>query len=223
VTVKNNDPRLAPILTVSDAAQLIGLKTPKVLYDWMRPTKTRGSLIHGVTEARHRGWPTISVIGLAEAHTAYALRTHGWSMYHVIDYVKEEQKKHRFPLATPRLVTDGVDVFVEQHDELARLWDNQAPFSEVVAPWLVELVPWDDAVTGTYRPRQLDPDLGLVEVDPRFNGGQLSFTRNRVPLSVIAGALSSGDDLGEVADDFRLTHDEVALVERNLDWFAAAA
>lgn len=76
------------------------------------------------------------------------------------------------------------------------------PFSLVVQPYLRLLVPWEDDITGAHRPKHLDPELELVEIDPRYNGGHVSFAHNRVPLFGVAGALLAGDDPQDVAEDF---------------------
>ncbi len=215
--VKKNDARLSPILTVSVAAELIDLPV-NTLYSWLRKSPTRQQVIHGVVDTP-RGWPALSVIGLAEAHTARALREHGWSMHQIARFTEQKRKLEPFPLAIPRLLTDEIDVFIEHDDELSRLWDSQIPFSDFVRPYLRELVPWDDKVTGSYRPSQLEPELALAEIDPRFNGGRVSFRRNRVPLFAVVGALRAGDTISEVAASYRLSEEEVGLLERHHgDW-----
>lgn len=194
--MKEGDPRLRPILTVAEVAELVQMATP-TLYSWLRPAASRPPLIRGVAAVEHRGEPSLSVIGLAEVHTAHALRSHNWTMPQLIKFARREQQVDPYALATPRLLTDEIDVFVEQDDELSRLWDRQIPFSEVVRPLLRELVPWEDDRTGAYRPAQLQSDL--VEIDPRFNSGRMSFRRNRVPLFAVAGALRAGEDAETVA------------------------
>jgi uncharacterized protein (DUF433 family) len=227
--MENHDPRLSPILTVGEVSRLVEVKAP-TLYTWLHKsaTNTRAQLVHGTSEPLHRGWPSVSVIGLAEAHTAHVLRQHYWSMPKLIQFAEKYRKRYRFPLAIPNLVTDGVDVFIEQDEDLSRLWDGQIPFSEIVGPLLHELVPWDDEMTGAYRPKQLADESEpsgqkLVEIDPRYNSGRMSFTRNRVPLFAVAGAMSAGESAERVAAEFRLDPAEVSLVERHIDWLLEAA
>ena len=88
--VKKNDARLSPILTVSVAAELIDLPV-NTLYSWLRKSPTRQQVIHGVVDTP-RGWPALSVIGLAEAHTARALREHGWSMHQIARFTEQKRK-----------------------------------------------------------------------------------------------------------------------------------
>ena len=194
------------------------------LYSWLRKQATRPALVHGAVPPERRGWPSLSVVGPAEAHTAHALRTrlgHRWSMHQLLDFAERARKLAPYPLAVPKLVTDGIDAFVEHDDELSRLYDGQTPLSEIGRPYLTELVPWDDELTGSYRPPELRSDL--VEIDPRFNGGRMSFVRNRVPLSVVVGAMSAGDSAADVQSDYRLTDNEVDLVEQHVPWLLQVA
>ncbi|HEY2043917.1 MAG TPA: DUF433 domain-containing protein [Jatrophihabitans sp.] len=129
--------------------------------------------------------------------------------------------RRRVCVGEPKLVSDGIDVFFERDDELERLLDRQMAAREVVEPYLVELVPWADDLTGAYRPPLLKSDL--IEIDPRFNSGRMSFRRNRVPILSVVGSLLADETIAEVAEGYGLTHDEAALVDRNREWLATAA
>jgi uncharacterized protein (DUF433 family) len=136
------------------------------------------------------------------------------------DYLRK-QSGNEYALATPRLVTDGIDVFFERDGELERLLDGQMAAHQIIESYLVELVPWADDLTGAYRPPALQSDL--VEIDPRFNAGRMSFRRTRTPLFAVVGSVAAGDSLAEVAQGYGLTAEEAALVEHHFDWLAEAA
>jgi uncharacterized protein (DUF433 family) len=57
-----------------------------------------------------------------------------------------------------------------------------------------------------------------VTVDPRYNAGQMSFVRNRVPLFAIAGQLAAGEAVPLLMSDFGLTAEEVLDVQKHLEW-----
>lgn len=173
---------------------------------------------------RSPAWLAVDlIVGLAEAHTARGLRKMHVSMPKIslfADYLRKITGDE-YALATPILVTDGIDVFFEGDDELVRLLDGQRAARQVVEPYLSELVPWADDLTGAYRPPVLRSDL--VEIDPRFNSGRMSFRRNRVPLFAVVGPLVAGEPLAEVAAGYDLTADEVALVDIHKEWLSQAA
>lgn len=215
------DVREAAILTPAEVATLVEMPTPTV-YSWLRPSSSREALVHSVP-ADTKGWPSVPLYGLAEAHTVRSLRKLHWGMRDVGKYAEylRSQSGDRFALASPKLVTDGIDAFEDRNGELTRLRDSQIPISEIIRPFLRELVLWDDGRTGGYRPPRLDSDL--VELDPRFNGGRMSFVRGRVPLFAVVGSVLGGDTLTEAAEDYRLDRDQVALVERHFKWLEQAA
>lgn len=209
----DDDPRLATILTFAQASKLTDRAVP-VLRNWSKPSKTRDALVTTDVNLR-RGWPTISLIGLAEAATVSHLRSMGMSWPRVVEFAEflRAHYNERHALAVPRYVTDGSRVYEDDDGALNDLVTGQGAFYEVLAPYLQELQAWEDGFAGAFRPvSALGTDT--VEIDPRFNAGRLSFRRNRVPLFAVLGSLDAGDDRETVMADYRLTAAEVDLVER---------
>lgn len=209
-----------PICTTSGVATLIGMPTPTV-YSWTRARGRRPALVHTITNDR-RGWPTIPVVGLAEAHVIRALRSMDIRMSKITEVVNwlRNEANDPFALASPRLVTDGIDLYVQRDADLERAFDGQRPIKETIADHLREIDVWPDGYAGGYSPERLGP---TIQIDARFSGGRMSFVRNRVPLFAVAGGLVAGDSAESVAADYDLTRDEIALVEQNLDWLKNAA
>jgi uncharacterized protein (DUF433 family) len=190
----------------------------------MRPGAARDPLIHSVMTTR-RGWPSIPLLGLAEASTARALRDAHLPMRVLVEaaeYIREHANDE-FALASPKLVTDGTAAYLHDAttDDLTRLRDGQAAFVDVVRKHLRPLIPGDDGYVSQFRVMRFA--TSEVVIDPEMNTGRMYFTRTGVPLFVIAGALRAGEHPAIVAEDFDLTRDEVSEVESNLEWLEAVA
>ncbi len=217
-----NDIRVAaPICTTAEVGTLVGMPTPTV-YSWTRPRGHRPALVHSVAGDR-RGRPTIPVVGLAEAHVIRYLRaTVGIKLSKVTDLVNwlRDEASDPFALASPKLVTDGIDIYIRRDSELERAFDGQRPIKEAIADHLREIDVWPDGYAGGYSPAKLGAG---IQIDARFSAGRMSFVRNRVPLFAVAGGLLAGDSPQAVAADYGLTAAEIALVESNLEWIKEAA
>ncbi|MBY8853791.1 DUF433 domain-containing protein, partial [Saccharothrix sp. MB29] len=77
-----------------------------------------------------------------------------------------------YGLATKKIVTDGVDIFLEYADgDLARVGDRQQPIRDVLGGYL-RYIEWnaDDDFASSLRLRQY-PDTAPVVIDPRFGWG----------------------------------------------------
>lgn len=67
------------------------------------------------------------------------------------------------------------------------------------------MMEWPDDATGLTQP---------VEAHPGYAYGRLAFVRNRVALAWCADMLAAGESPGVVAEEYDLTPDEVADVQR---------
>lgn len=167
------------------------------------------------------------LVGLAEAFTTAYLRDLGLSPQRVTrfaEYVRH-RSGDRYALATPKYWTDGLTEYVQGEDELHELYTGQGAFHQVVKPFLRELVVWPDGTAGAFRPRRLRTSAGadVIEIDPRYNAGRLSFRRNRVPLFAVVGSLDAGDRVDTVRRDYALSEDEVQLVDTHREWLRNVA
>lgn len=206
----------APIMTRSDAAHLLGLPRGK-LGSW---SSGPAPLVHTRTVPGFR--VTFPLVGIAEASILDALR-HQFSMQRIRSFVDRaaEQLEDPYPLLNPRLVTDGVDAFMDYlgtDGKLVRTRDQQVALRPVLAAHLKPLGLDANGRLDSYRVHRFDSP---VTVDPRFNGGSPSFTRNRVPLLGPAGYLAGGDAPAQVQADFLLTDEELHDVEAHQDWILA--
>lgn len=205
-----------PIMTRSDAAHLLGLSRARL-----------GSWSSGVSPLVHtRTVPgfhvTFPLVGIAEASLVKGLR-HEFSMQRIRSFVDRaaERLDDPHPLLNPRLVTDGVDAYMDfmgEDGQLLRTRDQQLALRPVLDAHLKPLGLDEDGRLDSYRVHRFNSP---VTVDPRFNGGSPSFTRNRVPLLGPAGYLAGGDAPKQVQADFSLTDEELRDVETHRDWILA--
>jgi uncharacterized protein (DUF433 family) len=133
------------------------------------------------------------------------------------DFIRDAYNDE-YAIASPRLFTDGTDAFVEDSHGLVRIRDGQGAWREVLDEHLRPLIIGEDGFVEAFRVEQFG--ASEVTIDPRYNAGRMSFTRNRVPVFAVAGALTAGETADAVASDFGLEHAEVGDVIRLLDWLA---
>lgn len=207
----------SPIATRSEVARLLDLR-PSRISGWTIGSSKRPPLVH--TAPGGYGRLTVPLVGIAEASALTALIEGGMSFPEVrraVDFIRREEGEE-FALASPRLLTDGTEAFLQDGEGLRRLRDRQGAFSEVLRAHLQPLVIGADGFVEAFKVERYQ--AGEVTIDPRYNAGQMSFTRNRVPLFAVAGALRAGERPRDAARDFGLSDEEVAEVARDVEWLA---
>lgn len=207
-----------PIATRSEVSALVDVPGQK-LSSWAAKRGTREPLVHTFQDA-YSGRLTYPLVGIAEASTLNALRVAGLSMQQIrgtAEFIRSEHND-QFALASPKFVTDGTDAFVQDHIGLTRMRDLQLAIRETIKDHLRPLVIGPDGFVEAFTVERF---ASPVTVDPRFNAGQMSFVRNRVPLFAVAGQLAAGESPQVVMLDFGLTATEVADVHSHLSWIQA--
>lgn len=164
------------------------------------------------------GWTpyTVSFAGLLEADLLHMLTQMPHMTARSASSVMRRLRAEHGPMVLiehPTLVTDGKDVFLADDDDYVRVRDSQRAFAKVLERYTRRLIVEGDRVQA-YRPER----LSVASVDPLFNGGGLSLTTSRVPVSSIAGMLLAGEPAEAVAKDYQVPVEEVRAVERDLDW-----
>lgn len=197
------------IVTPADVATLIAASR-STIYSWTRDTGRRGPIVHSIPA--RRGWPTIPLVGLVEAHTMRSLRNLGVPLKKLAVAVKVAREEHGDPyaLAHEQLFHDGIDVFRGKLGELFRLDDAQMPIWEVVEKHVRPLEFSQDGYADAFR---IPLPHGVhLEIRAGFNAGRPSFPSNRVPAFAVLGELQAGGAVGEVAKSYNLSEDEVRAV-----------
>ena len=217
--MEQNDPRVTvPIFTPQQVGWIAGMPASTV-YSWMRETPTRPALIHSL-HPHSRGWPSIPLIGAAEAKAMRAMRTGGMSMRGVVEAVGFLRKQGGpYTLANPRLLHDGFIALIRERQEYATI-DGQGVIGAAVQR---ELRPFTLAADGFVEALQ-GSMIPETEFDPRFVTGRLRFTKTGVPVFAVAGALRAGDPPEAVANDYGVELRLVRAVQSaDPDWLAAVA
>lgn len=204
-----------PLLSVQDAAWHLDIPD-RTLQRWLHHESAAGSpLVHGVQPVK-RGWPSIPFVAIVEAYVLRSLR--GCLSMPKIREAAEAVRLafgDEYGLATRRIATDGVDIFVEHADsDLARARDGQRPIREVITDYL-RYIAWEsgDRYPSRLRLRQY-PDVAPVIIDPRFGWGAPVVAENKVQVEAIVGLWEAGESLETVADEYGLTREQVEAICR---------
>lgn len=202
-----------PLLTARDTARHLGM--PESTLDRWLATPSEEPLVHAIKPER-RGWPRVPFVGIIEAYVLRSLRKAGLSLAAVEAAAAAVRQEFGDPyaLASRRIATDGVDIFVRFADgSLARAEDGQTPIQETIDGYL-KFIGWDDE--GTPRALRLPAYSkgATVIIDPRFAWGAPVIEESRTPVDEIVGLWRAGDTIDGIADEFGLAADEVENVLR---------
>ncbi|GAA5143911.1 DUF433 domain-containing protein [Nocardioides marinquilinus] len=185
------------------------------LDSWIVDSPRRPSLIHAVQPER-RGWPRLPFIAVIEAYVLRSLRELGAPMDQV--RLAAETVRHElgdeYALASKRIATDGVDVFVRLADEsVLQVKHRQLGIREVLADYLT-YVTWDDDGRPVRLRLSQYPEQAPVILDPRFGWGSPVLSESKVPVDAVLKLWRNGEPMSEVAAEYGLSTDVVEGVLR---------
>jgi uncharacterized protein (DUF433 family) len=204
-----------PLMTPKEVAR--HLRIPEsTLYDWLAETADGAPLVHRV-DAERRGRPSVPFVAIVEAFVLRSLRDLGLSKRKIRDAAGEVRRSFDTPfaLATRRIATDGIDIFVHYaDDDVARVGDQQLPIRELIGNYL-HYISWDadDEIAATLRLRQY-PDIAPVVIDPRFGWGAPVVESTKVPVDAVVDLWFAGESLDDVAFEYDMTRDQVEAICR---------
>jgi uncharacterized protein (DUF433 family) len=204
-----------PLLTPKEVARHLGIPE-STMYYWLGEEANGVPLVHRVLPEK-RGWPSVPFIAVVEAYVLRALRDLGLRKDKIREAAAEVRRTLGTPyaLATKRIMTDGVDIFVHYaDDDMARVGDGQRPFREMIDGYL-HYIDWDarDGFASTLRLRQY-PDIAPVIIDPRFGWGAPVVASIKVPVDAVVNLWLAGESLENVAYEYDLTRDQVEAICR---------
>lgn len=194
-----------PLLTAREAAR--HLRMPESTLDaWIASSTEHSPLIHAVTPER-RGWPRLPFIAIIEAFVLRSLRDLNVPLGEIrmaADVVRRELRDE-YALASRRIATDGVALFVELADaSLLHVRGNQFTLREVVNDYL-RFITWDeDGLPARLRLRQY-PETASVIIDPRFGWGAPVLEASKVPVDAMLELWRAGEPMTVVAEEFELS------------------
>jgi len=204
-----------PLLTPQDAARHL-LIPRATMYYWLHEQANGTPLVHRVTPLK-RGWPSMPFVAVVEAYVLRSLRDLGLTknVIRAAAAAVREEFKTPYGLASKRIATDGVDIFVRYADEdIARVGDNQLPVREFIADYL-RYISWDvaDDFPDRLRLRQY-PNVAPVIIDPRFGWGAPVVEATKVPVDAVVDLWLAGEPLEAVADEYDMTREQVEAICR---------
>ena len=204
-----------PLLTPRDVAHHLRIP-PSTLYDWLRESADGKPLVHRV-EPERRGWPSVPFVAVVEAYVLRSLRDLRLSKRRIREAAAEVRRTFDTPyaLATKKIMTDGVDIFIEYvPGDMARASDGQRPIREVIEGYL-RCIHWDasDEFADRLRLRQY-PDVAPVIIDPRFGWGEPVVESSKVPVQAIVDLWLAGESLEVVANEYEMTREQVEAICR---------
>ncbi|HEV3360401.1 MAG TPA: DUF433 domain-containing protein [Pseudonocardiaceae bacterium] len=204
-----------PLLTPQDTARHLLIPRATIYY-WLNEQANGEPLVHGVRPEK-RGWPSIPFIAVVEAYVLRSLRDLGLAKHKIRDAAADVRREFDTPygLATKRIATDGIDIFVHYaDDDTVRVGDNQRPIREVITNYL-KYIKWDkaDSFPSRLRLRQY-PDIAPVIIDPRFGWGAPVIESTKVPVDAVVDLWLAGEPLEDVAYEYGMTREQVEAICR---------
>lgn len=195
------------------------LKIPRsTVYYWLKTGSDHDTpLVHHITPER-RGAASVPFAALVEAFVLRALRNElQFTKRQITDTVADVRENFGtdFALASRRIATDGVDIFIQHNEgEFVRVGDHQILIRDVVGDYL-RYITWSP--NSEYAASLQLPTFGdrvPVVVDPKFAWGAPVILHNKIPVQAVLDLWAAGEPISVVAREYGLTTDEVEEVCR---------
>lgn len=213
------DPRQLPAYSVGEAARYLRIPAA-TLRSWVAgrtyPRQDGVGSFDPIIRAADAERRRLSFENLIEAHVLRALRTqHSVDLKSVrpaLAYAEEVLGIKRL-LLNEALLTNGGELFLDRFGELINLTRaGQIAIREVLIQHL-KRVERDDAAI----PIRLYPFVGAglpdstrsVVIDPRRSFGRPVLVGAGIRTQVIADRINAGETVGELADDYELTEEQI--------------
>ena len=208
-----------PLYTFSDVAGIVGVKW-QTTRSWTLERPGLPALVTMIG-GQQRGHPRIPFVGLAEALVLAAVRSIGVPMQRVrpaLEILKKEMGIEH-ALANKMLHTDGVEIlvdFAEHHpesdegacvQELVVIRHGQRVFHEIVEEYLQRIEYADDKYASRIKVGGFN--TAEVFVDPKMSFGQPIFKSGGARVGDVLERIRAGEELAEVAADFRVPVEHV--------------
>jgi len=206
-----------PLLTPLETAEYLQIPE-RTIHFWLKQKAHGSPLVHSIKPER-RGRPSVPFVAVVEAYVLRALRSLGLSPDRIKDAARDVRREFdtEYGLATRRIATDGIDVFVHyvDSDEVARAGDRQMPIRRVIDDYLRYVV-WDDDDEFPKRLtlRRYDPQVATVVIDPRFAWGAPIVEPAKVTVDTILGMWRGGEPADVVANEYGLSIEQVEALIR---------
>jgi uncharacterized protein (DUF433 family) len=205
------DPRAVATYGFSEAAQYLHLPKSTVRA-WVCGQDGFEPLIDPAGDRS----PMLSFINLVEIHMLAAIRrAHKVGLPNVRIALQNLEGSN--PLASHRLETDGVDLFVRSFGELVNLSEpNQRVMVDVMSAYL-KRIRWEgDEAAALFPFSTADVVDGRrsVMIDPRVSFGRLVIADTGIATEIVLERFRAGESIDELAKDYRRDRLEIEDVLR---------
>ncbi len=209
------DRRYNPIYSIPEVASYLHLQ-PATLRAWVLGR-------HYVTRQGEKRFsePLISIadpqncrmsfINLIEAHVLSAIRkTHQIPMHNIRPALEHMAKKYRVehPLAEYNLLTDGLDIFVEEFNLLVNLTNRgQLTLKSFLESYLKRIERDSSGLPARFypAPQILDSENSKIfVVDFNVSFGKMTVNGTGIPVESILDRFEAGEELASLAEDFNI-------------------
>lgn len=226
--MKDTDSRFdIALYSVPEAARLVAIPR-QTLWNWLEgyayPSGGRTVRAKAVIQPTAVSQTALSFVNLMEVRALAGFRNTGVSMQRVrkaLDYVRKEMQEQH-PLATKRILTDGVDLFWEYQMSSrggeAHLINvskgGQKAFPEAVMRYLREMEWGRDHFVTRWWPGAPGPGEGAIVVDPRRAFGAPVIAGTGIRTEDVFQRFASGEPLRDLAEDYGLIRDQIEAAIR---------
>lgn len=207
------DPRDVPTYGIADASRYVRVPQQTVR-NWVGGTSRRPLI---TPLASPGGSLLLSFHNLAELHVLAGFRkVYGLgprTVRRTVEYL-DRHADEPHPLTSRTFLTDGEDIFLDEARGLVNTSQGgQVAFRELVSVYLQRVERDAQGLAARLFPfTRTDADASaprVVVIDPRISFGRPVLAGTRVPTDVLAGRWLAGDSIEDLADDFRLTTEQV--------------
>lgn len=217
------DRRYNPNYSIPEVASYLQLQ-PETLRTWVlgRSYTTRKGekrFSKPLIEIADKDKYALSFINLVEAHVLSAIRRiHRIPMHKIRPALQHLAQRYgvKHPLAECNLLTDGLDLFVEDFNQLVNLSNKgQLTLKTMLRDYLKRIERDHKGVPTRFYPM---PHLlgkegsNLIVVDFNISFGRRIIDGTGVPVEAIVDRYEAGEDLESIAEDFELDQDTLEAV-----------
>jgi uncharacterized protein (DUF433 family) len=217
--IERNDVGRLASYSIAEAAHYLRIP-PTTLRSWVigrrYPTSGGERFFAPPVEIADRKRRLLSFINLVEVHVLWAIRRdHELPLHKVrraIDFLTERFDSDH-PLATHRLETDGIDLFVSKVGDLINISrEGQLAMREMLSAHL-RRVEWGKGGTAVrlypFTRKEANDEPRAVVIDPRIAFGRPVLVGTGIPTAIIAERLKAGETMDDLAKDYGRDRSEI--------------
>ncbi|MGK7933499.1 MAG: DUF433 domain-containing protein [Microcystaceae cyanobacterium] len=219
-----------PTYTIADTARYLHIPLP-TLRTWVNgrsyPTKKGHKEFLPLIQRPNPDIPQLSFTNLVEAHVLRVIRTvHNVPLDKIriaLDYISEQFKTDH-PLVLKQFSTDGVDLFIEQVEQLINASRSGQLAMKQVLNHLLTRIEWDEKdIAARLFPTVANNGENFTDkvliIDPNVSFGKPTITGTGIPTKIVTELFDAGDLIEDIADDYNCTPwqiEKAILFESNL-------